>query len=226
MQHERKKDIRIMIVDDHPMTVDGYVSLISSIPQGDKKFYLAYSCQEAFFQIADFKTSKTPPDIAFLDLNLPPYEEENILSGTDVALLLRKTFPRCRLVVISMHKEPIWVDQIFKTIAPEGFISKNDINYETFPQVYLTILEGETYVSPSIAEARKLFDRKNIQWDAYDSRILQLLSEGVKTRNLPNYIALSLSTIEKRKANIKRQIIFDDGSDQELIDAAKKLGLI
>jgi len=216
---------QILIVDDHPMTVDGYVSLLSPIAEGGQQFHLAYSCKDAYMLLLEFQQNDITPDIAFLDLNLPPYEEESIFSGIDVALLLRNNFPSCKLIVISMHKEPVWVDQIFKNINPEGFISKNDINYESFPIVYKSILNGERYISQSIVEAQNLFLKKNIQWDAFDSKILQLLSEGVKTRNLPTYIALSLSTIEKRKANIKRQIIFGDGSDKELLDAARKLGL-
>ncbi len=217
---------KIFIVDDHPMTVDGYVSLLSSTSADPKEFFLSYSCKEAYDQISVFQNLGIKPDIAFIDLNLPPYEEQNIFSGTDIAVLVREIFPDCKMVIISMHKEPVWVNRIMKSISPEGFISKNDINYETFPEVYTTILADENFVSPSIVESQKLFIRKNIQWDEYDSKILQLLSEGIKTRNLPNYIALSLSTIEKRKANIKRQIMYDNGSDKELIEAARDLGLI
>ena len=50
--------------------------------------------------------------------------------------------------------------------------------------------------------------------------------EGKKTINLPNYIPFSLSAIEKRKASMKKQLIFDIGNDLELIEAAKKLGFI
>lgn len=216
---------RILIVDDHPMTVDGYVNLLSR-PQIRNDFYISYSCAEAYQQIVAFELSGISPNIAFLDVNLPPDEEHNIFSGTEIAMLLREKFPECKIVIISMHSEPIWVNQVFKSISPEGFISKNDINYESFPQIFEALLQGENFVSNSIDEAQRLFDRKNIQWDALDSKILQLLADGVKTRNLPRYIALSLSTIEKRKAGIKRQLILDDGSDAELIEAAKKFGLI
>ena len=68
--------------------------------------------------------------------------------------------------------------------------------------------------------------QKNINWDNHDSKILQLIEEGIKTINLPNFIPLSLSTIEKRKANIKKQLIMDAGSDKELLDAARNLGFI
>ena len=53
-----------------------------------------------------------------------------------------------------------------------------------------------------------------------------LISQGIKTVNLPNYIPLSMSAIEKRKANIKGQLLMGKGNDSDLISIAKKLGLI
>jgi hypothetical protein len=53
-----------------------------------------------------------------------------------------------------------------------------------------------------------------------------LISQGVKTVNLPNYIPLSMSAIEKRKANIKDQLLKEKGSDKDLIEIAKKLGFL
>ena len=68
--------------------------------------------------------------------------------------------------------------------------------------------------------------QKNINWDENDTKMLRLIAEGVKTKDLPNYIPLCLSAIEKRKASIKKQLIRDSGSTKELLDSAKNLGLI
>ena len=82
------------------------------------------------------------------------------------------------------------------------------------------------YFSQSIKWSQKIIIQKNINWDDYDSKILQFIAQGIKTNNLPNFIPLSLSAIEKRKANIKKQLILDNGSDKDLIDVAKNLGFI
>lgn len=87
------------------------------------------------------------------------------------------------------------------------------------------ITKKESYYSKTIVEAQKEFVIKNINWDKHDSKILQLIADGVKTKDLPHYIPLSLSTIEKRKANLKKQLIFQGGSDADLIERVKKMGL-
>jgi hypothetical protein len=52
------------------------------------------------------------------------------------------------------------------------------------------------------------------------------LSKEVKTKDLPQYIPLSLSAIEKRKLNIREILEVKDGSDIDLINEAKTKGII
>jgi hypothetical protein len=46
------------------------------------------------------------------------------------------------------------------------------------------------------------------------------------TKDLPNQIPLSLSAIEKRKNNMKKQLLFKGGTDIELLNSAEKAGII
>lgn len=217
----------ILIIDDHPMSVDSYKILLSSIDSNMKANYiLGYSCEEAFNIIQRTKSDGEMINFAFIDVNLPPFEVKKIFSGSDVAKLIREYFPDCKIIIISMHNEPLWVNQIHKSINPEGFIAKSDINYKSFPEAFKSVENDEIYYSESIKESRKKMIQKNINWNENDSKMLRLIAEGVKTKDLPNYIPLCLSAIEKRKASIKKQLIVESGSNKELLDSAKSLGLI
>jgi hypothetical protein len=90
----------------------------------------------------------------------------------------------------------------------------------------LPLNDGNIYQSKTIIESQRELFKKNINWDNYDNEILILISQGVKTINLPNYIPLSMSAIEKRKANIKDQLLKGKGSDKDLVSKAKKIGLL
>ena len=217
----------ILLVDDHPINIDSYRTLLSALPSNDKAQYLlAFDCKQAYETIAKCNFENKKIDFAFIDISLPEFEEQQLFSGSDVSLLVRKIFPLCKIIIISMHKEPNWVNQIFKSINPEGFIAKSDISYKCFPEIFKSIENNETYLSESIAAAAKTMVRQNLIWDDVDSKMLQLLSEGIKTRDLPNFIPISLSSIEKRKSNLKRQLVLNAGSDKDLIDEVKNLGLI
>ncbi|MEC4048839.1 response regulator [Flavobacterium sp. SUN046] len=218
---------KILILDDHPINVESYQTLLSDIESNKSADYLiAFDCEQAYNTILKNHYNKELIDYAFIDISLPPYKEKNLFSGSDVALIIRNFFPNCKIIIISMHKEPLWVNQIQKSIIPEGFIAKSDINYKIFPEIFKCIEKNETYLSTSIINAQRLMIQKNINWDEYDSKILQLLSEGVRTINIPDYMPLSLSSIEKRKANIKKQLLLNPATDRELIDIAKKFGFI
>lgn len=217
----------ILIVDDHPINVDSYKTLLSNIESNSNAdFLLAFDCKEAYDIIKGRKNNETLIDFAFIDINLPPYEEKKIFSGSDLALMINDFFPKCKIIIISMHKEPLWVNQIYKSVNPQGFIAKSDIDYKSFPLIFESIEKNETYYSSSIKESQRVMIQKNINWDDNDSKILQYLADGIKTIQLPNFVPLSLSAIEKRKANIKKQLMLNSGSDKEMIDIAKKIGLL
>ena len=227
MDSAKNTNRNILIVDDHPLNVDSYRALLTGIESNSKANYLlAYDCKEAYNILLTTNRNSETIDFAFLDISLPPFEEKNILSGSDLALEIRTLFPQCKIIIISMHKESLLVNQIYNRINPEGFIAKSDINYKFFTEMFQSIDRNEIYFSASIKNAQKILIENNINWDNHDSEILQLIEKGIKTINLPNFIPLSLSTIEKRKANIKKQLIMNSGSDKELIDAAKNLGFL
>jgi DNA-binding NarL/FixJ family response regulator len=222
------KKLNILIVDDHPMTVDSYINLLSATEFhiNTPKFIKGYNCQDAYDQLFfHFKQNETI-DLALLDISLPPYKAFNIENGIDLASLIRKKFAHCKIVLLTMHSEPLTVATVIKEINPEGFVSKSDINFELFPIICKKIMDGDTFRSQTILESQQELFKKNINWDKHDTQILILISQGIKTVNLPEYIPLSMSAIEKRKANIKEQLLMGKGSDSDLIAKAKKLGLL
>lgn len=221
-------NLNILIVDDHPMTVDSYVNLLfySDLNFGKLNFIKSHNCEDAYKKIIFYLKQNLSIDFALLDISLPAYKELNINSGIDLALLIREKFKACKVVLLTMHSEPLTVDKIIKGIKPEGFISKSDINFELFPGICKKILDGDIFKSTTIIESQRELFKKNINWDNHDNQILILISQGVRTVNLPNYIPLSMSAIEKRKANIKDQLLKGKGSDKDLVEKAKKLGLL
>ncbi|MCP2028476.1 DNA-binding NarL/FixJ family response regulator [Flavobacterium sp. HSC-32F16] len=221
-------NLNILIVEDHPMTVDSYVNLLSDdlFQENTPNFIKSYNCEDAYNKIILNLKQNINIDVALLDINLPPYKQLNINDGIDLASLLKEKFAKCKIILLTMRSEPLTVDKIIKSIRPEGFISKNDINFELFPVICKNIINGEIFRSSTIVESQRELFKKNINWDNHDSQILILISQGVKTVNLTDYIPLSMSAIEKRKANIKDQLLRGKGSDKDLIEKAKTLGLL
>ncbi len=221
-----KSSLNLLMVDDHPMMVDAYVNIISSsIDDYTFNFIKANDSESAYKLIEKISTTKKTIEIALLDISLPPYEKRNIFCGGDLAKIVRSKFPNCKIIMITHHSEGLIVDTIYKNIKPEGFLNKVDINFDTFSEVLKAILNNKTYISETIRKSIENLNKRNINWDTIDSLIVDLLEKGIRTKDMPNYIDLSLSAIEKRKATIKFNIIGEKTTDKELIKTLKKLNL-
>jgi DNA-binding NarL/FixJ family response regulator len=218
------KALSILIVDDHPMTVNGYVNVLSeeNFEGLSLDFTRALDCEEAFKLI-------TAPgnhfDIAYLDLSLPAYPEEKIFSGLDLGLLMRKTMPDSIIIILTMHSEATLVERLVNEIGPQGILCKSDIDIDEFVNAFRIIYGGETYYSHKIERSLKNRVWDNYNFDNYDRQILMRLAEGIATKNIPNYVPLSLSAIEKRKTHVKNVLLDGKGDDHDLIEAIKKLGI-
>jgi hypothetical protein len=70
------------------------------------------------------------------------------------------------------------------------------------------------------------YNKHQFSFDFKDVEIINLIEKGIKTKNLPNYLGIKLSAIEKRKAKIKLQVIGKKCNDKELITQLKKLKFI
>lgn len=224
-----KEDLNILIVDDHPMTVNGYINVLSEeeFESHNLIFTKALDCEQAYNLIMHSQNGGTVFDVAYLDLSLPPYPDKNIFSGLDLGVLLRNTIPNCVIIILTMHSEAALVDRLIKEINPQGILCKSDIDIDEFLNAFKIIFSGDTYLSNKIVKSLKdkVFD--NYKLDSYDKQILMRLSEGILTKNIPNYVPLSLSAIEKRKAQMKNMLLQGKGGDDhELIEAIKKMGIL
>lgn len=223
----KNKKRNILVIDDHPMNSDAYINLIKSNEKFEtSSFFKATDCRTAFNLISQAKKTASPFDVALIDISIPEYREQKLLSGTDVAMLIRTTFPDCIIIMLTMHTEALVLFNAYKKVNPEGFISKNDIDFEMFPIVFDTILNSKDYISPAINSGMEKILKQQICWDEWDAQILLHLNKGVPTKDLPQYIQLSLSAIEKRKVALKQQLFNKKVNDKELIEKCKILNLI
>ena len=203
--HNQKTKMNILIVDDHPLNVESYAVLLATAENTkEAQLHQAFDCKQAYDCMANCKNNAMPLDLALIDISLPPYEEKELFSGDDVAVLIQEAFPNCKIVIISMHNEPAWVDRIIKRIQPQVFIAKSDINHNSFTKIVNAIVNKQVYYSDSIRKAYLKPQLQNLEWDKHDIQILELIGKGIMTKDLPNLIPLSLSAIEKRKNNLKK----------------------
>ncbi len=218
--------INILIVDDHPFIIEAYKNAIKGYnAKGEYEFSItqAKDCKTGYEAITE---APEPFGIAFFDLSMPVYEERNIFSGEDLAQLIKKEMPECKIILLTMHTELLKINTIIKNINPNGLVIKNDLTFDELLLAFDKILKGENYYSQTVVKLVSQIQYDNIEIDAFDKQILFHLSKGTKTKDIPQYVPLSLSAVEKRKLNLKDILEIKGGSDIDLIREAKNKGMI
>lgn len=209
------------MVDDHPSMVEGYKMILSYNTLGyEIEATFAYNCETAFNTIM----SKAF-DIVLLDYSLPPFVEQNLHNGVDLAKLIRNKNPETKIVILTSHSESIILYDITVAVDPEGLLVKSDFSANELLIAFEKILNGGNYKSVSVSNNVKELLSKRVYLDEYNRKIITLLSQGIKTKNIPNYMNISMSTVEKRKIQIRDYFGLKKASDEDILREAKKAGL-
>jgi DNA-binding NarL/FixJ family response regulator len=216
----------ILIVDDHPFIIQGYKNAITRYNPDQFEFIIeqANDCKSAYNIITNPETALF--DIAFLDISMPSYEEKGLHSGEDLAKLLMEFMPNCKVILLTMYTELLKIKNIIDTINPRGLVIKNDLTFDELLFGFDKVLKNEIYYSQSIQKMIDLAQSEIIEIDLFDKQILFHISKGTKTKDITQYIPISLEAIEKRKLNLKKLLNIDDESDIELVREAKNKGLL
>lgn len=215
----------ILIVDDHPFIIEGYKNAITRYNPKEYEFLIsqAHDCKSAYDLIENVDTPVF--DIAFLDISMPAYEEKDLYSGEDLAKLLIKKMPYCKIILLTMYTELLKIKTIIRTINPNGLIIKNDLTFDELLFAFDKVMRSDKYYSQSVQKMLNQSSHNSIEIDEFDKQILFHLSKGTLVEEMPQYIPISLTAIEKRRINLKELLKIKSGLDEDLVKEAKSKGL-
>jgi DNA-binding NarL/FixJ family response regulator len=146
-----KKTIKLLMIDDHPFILQAYKTTLN----GFKSNEYDVICSEATsgktgYDLID-QTSEIF-DVAFFDISIPIYAEKGILSGVDLAVLLRKKMPNCKIFLLTMFSEKLKFKYFFDTVRPQALVVKNDLTFDELIFAFEKVLNGGTYLSETVLQ--------------------------------------------------------------------------
>jgi len=221
------KHVNILMIDDHPSQIEGYKGILSFNEVGyDIETMACYDCRSAYDVITSGQLSNEF-DIIFIDKSMPPYPEKNIASGEDLALLIKMQFPEMKVVIITSYNDAFQLYNIVKKIEPIGLLVKSDFHPDELIEAFDCIMNGGCYYTSTVKMSIDKLLQSQDYLDSKNRQMIMLLSQGVKTKSLPDFLHISLSAVEKRKAFIKDYLCLGKkGSDEEIVSEARKRGFI
>lgn len=218
--------LKILIIEDHEMMIQGYKSILSiHKDQYDATITEAHNCETAYGIITN-PEYKTFFDIIFLDYSIPAFPEKKIYGGLELGALIRQCFPVTKIIMLTSFSDSIKLFEVVKKFQPNGLLIKSDYKPDTLLIAIKTVLEGETYYSPEAVASIKQPLLAKGSLDSIDRAIIILLAEGLINKSIALKLGLSYSAIEKRKSKIKDHLNIAKGDDEDLLLECRRMGFI
>lgn len=189
--------IKIAVVDDHKLFRAGIIALL-----GD------YSDMEVVLEAANgkelFKQLKRhTPHVVLLDIEMPE------MNGIETTLLLKKEYPKIKIIILTMHSEEEFIFDLM-TKGANGFLSKDksvdnvtDAIYSVMKKGYYyndqitqAIIRGNTGMieAPELLKKAALTDR--------EIEVVKLICEQKTNKEIADLLFISIRTVDNHKNNI------------------------
>ncbi len=193
-----KEPIRLLLVDDHELFLEGIVSLLDGV-EGLEIVGTAGNGLEAIDKIATAN-----PEIILADLNMPK------MNGTELVYHVKSHHPDIKIIVLTMHDDRPTVTEIMMAEA-EGYVLKNTDRKELVLAIN-RVADGSTYYCNTVMSI--LLDKYkesqkpeggSIQLTEREQEILQLIAQEKSSEEIADELFISRRTVETHRKNILKK---------------------
>jgi DNA-binding NarL/FixJ family response regulator len=129
--------IRVVVADDQMLVRKALSTLLAE--EADMEVVGQAADGDAAMELA----AKLQPDVIVMDVNMPP-----ILSGLEATRWICATWPRVKVIALSMCGAPAYVAEMLKAGA-RGYLLK-DSPIEDLVAAIRAVAQGQTYLSPGL----------------------------------------------------------------------------
>lgn len=200
--------LRVLLVDDHPITRQGLKALVNQQPNLEV-------CGETdtAAQAIDL-VSSLQPDLAIVDVAL------KTTNGIELTKNLKAHSPNLPILVVSMHDEALYAERALRAGAM-GYVMKQEAG-EKVALAIQHLLRGEIFLSAKMKERmlHRFVNKKRegmvFAIDTLSDRemeVFQLIGNGYSTRQIAQKLGLSSKTIDSYREHLKLKLGLETGAD-------------
>lgn len=212
--------IKIIIVDDHPIFIDGLSNMLSNVANIE----IVGSANNGQ-QLLDLLEIQEV-DVILLDINMP------IMDGLEAAKIITQKHKEIKLLMLSMYDENKFVKEAIE-IGAKGYILKN-IEKTALVNAIEIVAGGRVYFDPEIQEkmmqvlqspsdnkaAQELID----QITTREKEVLQQIALGMTSIEIGKKLFISKNTVETHRKNLLMKL--NAKNTPTLLKIAYEIGLV
>lgn len=210
---------KVLIVDDHPVVLDGLSLILSDVMKGAQVFTASSGSQA-------LSTVEVNKDIdwVFLDVNLPDVD------GIDLIKSLESKKITANIVVLSSDSSPVITDRALKQHA-NGFLPKSFVQSDLL-ECISRIKQGKTYLMPQLQQQLKsyrnsvLIEKQLIETQISNRQMqtLKLLVMGNSNLEIAQSLGIVESTVKSHIHAL--MILFNADNRTHCAAEARRLNIV
>jgi DNA-binding NarL/FixJ family response regulator len=204
--------IKIFIVDDHYMVIEGIHSLL----QNEKNIEWMGHATNAASCLAFLQQQK--PDVILMDINLPDK------SGIDLCKEVKDKYPAVAVLGLSTFNQQSFIEKMIASGA-SGYVLKNATQEELMEGIE-TVVKGKQFLSFDAALALRKTDTQNNMpvITRREKEVLELIADGMTNNEIAQKLFISSTTVDTHRKNLLAK--FEAKNIAALIKVAVQMHMI
>lgn len=192
--------IRILLVDDHRLVLEGLRSLLEQ--ESDIEVVgLAEDGRSATSMIKQLE-----PDVVVIDIAMPN------LNGLEATVQIVRDHPKTKVLAMSMHTDSKHVRSMLDAGA-HGYVTKETAPSELLRAI-LAVQRGRKYLSSDITDRvidayvnREVEDTTAMNiLGGREREVLQLIAEGMTSGEIAKRLHISTNTVDTHRRNMMKKL--------------------
>ena len=193
---------RVLIAEDHAILREGLRALLS----GSQNLEIIGEAEDG--QEAVSQARQLEPHLILMDLSMPN------INGTEAIRAIKRLYPAIKIIALTVHKTEEYVRATLDAGAV-GYVLKDD-SYHDLLKAIASVQKGNVYLSPGICGKvingyldPSTSSTTSTSWSRLTLRereVTKLIAEGKKSREVAEYLSVSLKTVEKHRSNLMRKL--------------------
>ena len=184
--------IRVFIVDDHPVVIEG----IDSLLQNEKDIEWVGHAMNAQSCLGFFVNNTA--DVVLMDISMPE------MDGVELCGIMKEKYPGVFILGLSTFNQGLYIKKMMENGAG-GYILKNASRGELLKAIH-TVNSGGVYFDGEVGEALKEYEKASAnklpELSPREKEILGLIAEGYTNPQIAQKIFLSPFTIDSHRKNL------------------------
>ncbi len=208
--------IKVLLIDDHKLIIDGLTALLSNVPD----IRVVSSAKNGREALAIMKLVDV--DLVLIDIDMP------VLNGFETTQIIKKEYGNTKVIILSMHSESGMIKELIE-IGADGYLLKNSSKDELVGAI-VKVMQGERYFSPdvtmSLAEVKpeKQTNLPDIYLTKREIEIIKYIAEGYTNKEIGERLFISHRTVDTHRTNLMRKLEINNLAG--IVNYAIKSGLL